>query len=93
MLTTHTDIYPEQRHHNQAVEPPTWYIITPPFTLAELTPYQIQSYYADKLRDGLSAYTVIYQHRLLRQVLKHAVQWRLLPYNPTDGATPSLSVG
>ncbi len=32
MLVTHTDIYLEQRHHVQAVEPPSRYIIAPPFT-------------------------------------------------------------
>ena len=42
MLVTHTDIYPEQRQtdgtvfdrHVQAVEPPSWYIMSPPFTPA-----------------------------------------------------------
>ena len=32
MLATHPDIYAAQRHHGQAVEPPTWDIIAPPFT-------------------------------------------------------------
>lgn len=27
MLATQTDIYAEQRHRNQALESPTWYII------------------------------------------------------------------
>ena len=34
MLATHPDIYAAQRHHAQAVEPPTWDIIAPPFTPA-----------------------------------------------------------
>ena len=32
MLATHPDIYAAQRHHVQAVEPPSWDIIAPPFT-------------------------------------------------------------
>ena len=32
MLVTYPDIYAAQRHHDQAVEPPTWDIIAPPFT-------------------------------------------------------------
>ena len=32
MLVIHTDIYPGQRHHDQAVEPPSRYIIFPPFS-------------------------------------------------------------
>ena len=32
MLVTYPDIYAAQRHHDQAVEPPSRYIIAPPFT-------------------------------------------------------------
>ena len=32
MLVTYPDIYAAQRHHVQAVEPPSRYIIAPPFT-------------------------------------------------------------
>ena len=32
MLTTYPDIYAAQRHRVQAVEPPSWDIIAPPFT-------------------------------------------------------------
>ena len=33
MLTTYPDIYAAQRHHVQAVEPPSWDIMSPPFTV------------------------------------------------------------
>ena len=32
MLATYPDIYAAQRHRVQAVEPPSWDIIAPPFT-------------------------------------------------------------
>ena len=36
MLATHPDIYAAQRHRVQAVEPPSWDIIAPPFTRRSL---------------------------------------------------------
>jgi integrase len=63
--------------------------------LAKLSPMHIQSYYAEKLasgrrdgRGGLSAQSVLLQHRVLRQALEQAVKWQLLFRNPTDGVEP-----
>lgn len=37
---------------------------------------------------GLSAYTVLKHHRLLRQALEHAVRWQVLVVNPANAVTP-----
>ena len=37
MLTTYPDIYAAQRHHVQAVEPPSRYIMSPPFTHSHIS--------------------------------------------------------
>ncbi len=65
--------------------------------LQKLTPFQIQSHYAKLLKDGgrkdgrkggLSAQTVLHQHRLLSEALDMAVRWQLLVRNPCDAVTP-----
>lgn len=59
--------------------------------LTKLRPGHIQSFYADRLQrgrtdgsGGLSPKTVLHIHRLLREVLGHAVRWQVLPRNPAD---------
>jgi integrase len=39
-------------------------------------------------KGGLAPATVHYMHRILRQVLQQAVQWRMLAINPADTAEP-----
>lgn len=63
--------------------------------LTKLRPLHIQRYYAQALRQGradgrggLSAATVIYHHRVLREALQHAVRWQLLARNPADAVEP-----
>jgi integrase len=55
----------------------------------------IQRYYARALeagrrdgKGGLSPRSVRYHHAVLREALKHAVKWRLIPVNPADAAEP-----
>jgi integrase len=55
--------------------------------LQALRPAHIQETYARLLKDGLAPRTVLHHHRMLRQALKHAVQWRLLTHNPADAVT------
>lgn len=59
--------------------------------LEKLVPMQIQSYYSKRLQNGrrdgqggLSARTVQYHHRVLREALQHAVKWQILVRNPAD---------
>jgi len=59
--------------------------------LDKIQPMQIQAYYSKKLQNGrrdgaggLSARTVQYHHRVLREALHHAVKWRILVRNPAD---------
>ena len=63
--------------------------------LPELKPLHIQSYYAEaglsgRLdgKGGLSPTTVLQHHRILREALQQAIKWRLLSFNPADGASP-----
>ena len=65
--------------------------------LQKLTPLQIQTHYAtvmkkggrkDGREGGLSARTVLHQHRLLSEALQMAVRWQLLVRNPCDAVTP-----
>jgi len=53
-------------------------------TLKNVRPENLQSYYADKLKAGLSATSVRHHHTLLHTAFKHAVQWGLMPRNPAD---------
>jgi integrase len=59
-----------------------------PLRLQELRPAHIQDAYAKFLAAGLSPRTVEYYHTILREALKHAMQWQLLARNPADAATP-----
>lgn len=64
--------------------------------LMKLVPTQIQSYYTKKLQDGrkdkkeggLSARTVQYHHRVLREALQHAMKWQMIIRNPADATEP-----
>src|SRR5262249_32415487 len=64
-------------------------------TLTRLQPAHISQAYAKALasgrRDGtggLSACTVTYLHRVLREALQQALRWRLLARNPADAVKP-----
>jgi integrase len=52
--------------------------------LCQLKPQRIQSLYADKLTEGLSARTVQLQHVCLHKALDNAVRIGLIPRNPCD---------
>lgn len=54
-----------------------------------IKPAHIQGFYS-KLITGskLSNSTILKIHRVLHLALKHAVNWQLLNYNPTDAVTP-----
>jgi integrase len=63
--------------------------------LEKLTPMHLQEYYSLKLKKGrkdgtggLSARTVTYHHRIIREALKHAVQWQLVLRNVADAVVP-----
>jgi len=49
---------------------------------------QIQAIYAELLERGLSHTTVLHVHRVLKEMLAHAVKWGVIAKNPADGATP-----
>jgi integrase len=64
-------------------------------TLTKLKPAHISTAYAKALtsgrRDGtggLSACTVTYLHRVLREALQQALRWQLLARNPADAVKP-----
>jgi integrase len=85
------------RTHERYAEIVRWNI-TPllgAVALAKLRPETISRAYAKSLtsgrRDGqggLSARTVHHMHRVLRQALQQAVDWRLLVRNPADVVNP-----
>jgi integrase len=56
--------------------------------LQALRPAHIQEAYGRLLRDGLAHRTVLHHHRMLREALKHAVQWQFITHNPADAVTP-----
>jgi len=63
--------------------------------LCQLQPQQVQSYYAHALtkgrvdgKGGLSARTVLYQHRILSEALSHAVKMGLVVRNITKAVDP-----
>jgi integrase len=59
--------------------------------LQKLTPQQIQTFYAKKLDEGLSAKTVSQFHTVLHNALSQAVKWNLVARNVCDFVTsPSL---
>ena len=52
--------------------------------LERITPLQIQGLYGKMIEDGLSPRTVRLTHAILRNALKQAVRWGMLPNNPAD---------
>jgi integrase len=62
--------------------------------LTLLKPAQISAAYAAALKNGrtngrgLSPRTVHHCHRILKQALKQAVRWQILPTNPADSVDP-----
>jgi len=56
--------------------------------LGDLRPAHILSAEREWREGGLSAYTVLKHHRLVREALQHAVRWQLLVVNPADAVTP-----
>ncbi len=56
--------------------------------LAKLTPYHVQELYADMIRKGLSARTVIHTHRVLSEALAYAIKWGLLVRNVCEAVDP-----
>lgn len=52
--------------------------------LSDLQSYQIQKFYIDLQKKGLSARTVRYVHSVLSSALKQAVKWRQIFQNPCD---------
>ena len=63
--------------------------------LAKLSPLHIQSYYTQALIDGradgaggLSRRTVLHHHHVLREALRMAVKWQLIPRNPAEAVEP-----
>jgi integrase len=64
-------------------------------SLRHLQPQQLQSYYAEMLsngrmdgKGGLSARTVLYQHRILSEALSHAVRMDLIARNVAEAVAP-----
>ncbi len=56
--------------------------------LAELRPMDIQRLHSMCLGEKLSPRTVVQHHRIVREALKHAVLWQLIPTNAADAVSP-----
>ena len=52
--------------------------------LRELQAYQVQKFYGELQKKGLSARTVRYTHNVLSSALKQAVKWKMILQNPCD---------
>lgn len=52
--------------------------------LTAITAWDIQGVYSSMTERGLSAGTVRHAHTVIRNALKQAVKWRVLPSNPAD---------
>ncbi len=55
--------------------------------LRELTPRQVQGFYGDRLKAGLSSKTVTNIHTTLHRALKLAVDWELISRNVCDSVS------
>jgi len=53
-------------------------------SLQELQAMHIQKYYAEKLKGGLSANTIVHHHANIRNALQDALFLNMIPYNPAD---------
>jgi len=56
--------------------------------LTDVRPAHILTAEREWREQGLSPYTVLKHHRLVREALQHAVRWQLLVVNPADAVTP-----
>ena len=52
--------------------------------LQKLSPQHLQSFYTQKLEEGLSTTTVISFHNVLHKALETAVRWNLISRNVCD---------
>ena len=52
--------------------------------LQKLTPQQVQSFYAKKIKEGFKAVTVASFHKVLHKALDTAVRWNLVSKNVCD---------
>lgn len=52
--------------------------------ISQLRPDQLQFFYAEKIRSGLSKRTVQFIHSILRRAFKQAVKWKLAARNITE---------
>ena len=57
------------------------------YQLSQLTPINIQEFYAKLLETGISSRTVRYAHTLLKNALDQAVEWEMLSKNPANKVT------
>lgn len=56
--------------------------------LKALTPADFQAVYTQMLKDGKATSTIYHAHVVAHSALKQAVEWGLLPFNPTDRVKP-----
>lgn len=56
--------------------------------LTQLRPEHIQRHYTARLKDGLSAKTVNFDHSVLHVALQTALEWGLIARNPADAVNP-----
>jgi integrase len=56
--------------------------------LQKLTPQHIQTFYTQKLNEGLAPGSVKNLHKILRNALKNAVRWSLVTRNVCDQVSP-----
>lgn len=56
--------------------------------LRKLTPFHLQTFYRDKLDNGLAPATVMNTHSIIYKALKQAICWDLIPRNVADNVTP-----
>jgi integrase len=52
--------------------------------LAKLSPLDVQRFYADRHKSGLSSTTVHHIHVVLHRALRQAVRWGMIPTNATE---------
>lgn len=81
LQTTTKDAY--QHMLDKHIKP---YFETSGVLLGAITADHLESYYDDKVEDGLGQNTVLKHHSLIRTALKHALYEKLIPENPADSA-------
>jgi integrase len=52
--------------------------------LSDIQPYQVQKFYNQLQKQGLSSRTVRYAHTVLSSALKQAVKWKIIIQNPCE---------